>query len=217
MPRSLLAAPSVKARHNSRLCSEPTDWHNSPRLRSDMAHRFATHCANSFRNRRPAMEFTFDPDPTLPVEGRRVPLRSPRWHRPLDGSRRCLRSRQKPCHSRLSWIKAFSTAASSRRRRTEASRSSVDPTFVSGGQHRPRGQRGQRAVATRRPAHRFARRREGEGVFRSGDRHRIQKSPYGVISLAKSPIKTPQDMKGKTIAVSTSGRPPILYMVRKQD
>jgi ABC-type nitrate/sulfonate/bicarbonate transport system substrate-binding protein len=41
----------------------------------------------------------------------------------------------------------------------------------------------------------------------------FQKSPYSVISLAKTPIKTPQDMKGKTIAVSTSGRPLILYMI----
>jgi ABC-type nitrate/sulfonate/bicarbonate transport system substrate-binding protein len=41
----------------------------------------------------------------------------------------------------------------------------------------------------------------------------FQKSPYSIISLAKSPIKTPQDMKGKTIAVPTSGRPLVLYMV----
>jgi ABC-type nitrate/sulfonate/bicarbonate transport system substrate-binding protein len=41
----------------------------------------------------------------------------------------------------------------------------------------------------------------------------FQKSPYSVISLAKTPIKTPQDLKGKTIAVATSGRPLILYML----
>src|SRR6266849_7821057 len=41
----------------------------------------------------------------------------------------------------------------------------------------------------------------------------FQKSPYSIISLAKSPIKTPQEMKGKTIAVPTSGRPLILYMM----
>lgn len=41
----------------------------------------------------------------------------------------------------------------------------------------------------------------------------FQKSPYSIISLAKSPIKTPQDMKGKTIAVPTSGRPLVLYMM----
>jgi ABC-type nitrate/sulfonate/bicarbonate transport system substrate-binding protein len=41
----------------------------------------------------------------------------------------------------------------------------------------------------------------------------FQKSPYSVISLAKSPIKTPQELKGKTIAVATSGRPLILYMM----
>jgi ABC-type nitrate/sulfonate/bicarbonate transport system substrate-binding protein len=33
----------------------------------------------------------------------------------------------------------------------------------------------------------------------------FQKSPYAVISLAEKPIKTPKDLKGKTIAVSTSG------------
>lgn len=41
----------------------------------------------------------------------------------------------------------------------------------------------------------------------------FQKSPYSVISLAKTPIKMPQDMKGKTIAVPTSGRPLILYLI----
>jgi ABC-type nitrate/sulfonate/bicarbonate transport system substrate-binding protein len=41
----------------------------------------------------------------------------------------------------------------------------------------------------------------------------FQKSPYSILSLAKAPIKTPQEMKGKTLAVSTSARPLILYLL----
>src|SRR3984957_1580103 len=41
----------------------------------------------------------------------------------------------------------------------------------------------------------------------------FQKSPYSIISLAKSAIKTPLDLKGKTIAVPTSGRPLVLYLI----
>jgi ABC-type nitrate/sulfonate/bicarbonate transport system substrate-binding protein len=42
----------------------------------------------------------------------------------------------------------------------------------------------------------------------------FQKSPYSIISLAKSPIKTPQELRGKTIAVPTSARPLLLYMMQ---
>lgn len=41
----------------------------------------------------------------------------------------------------------------------------------------------------------------------------FQKSPYSIISLAKTPIKTPQDLKGKTVAAPTSARPLLLYML----
>jgi ABC-type nitrate/sulfonate/bicarbonate transport system substrate-binding protein len=41
----------------------------------------------------------------------------------------------------------------------------------------------------------------------------FQKSPYSVISLAKTPIKTPKDLKGKTIAVATSARPLVAYLI----
>jgi ABC-type nitrate/sulfonate/bicarbonate transport system substrate-binding protein len=41
----------------------------------------------------------------------------------------------------------------------------------------------------------------------------FQKSPYSIISLAKTPIKSPQELKGKTIAVPTSARPLLLYML----
>jgi ABC-type nitrate/sulfonate/bicarbonate transport system substrate-binding protein len=41
----------------------------------------------------------------------------------------------------------------------------------------------------------------------------FQKSPYSIMSLAKTPIKTVQDMKGKTIAVSTSGKPLMLNLI----
>lgn len=41
----------------------------------------------------------------------------------------------------------------------------------------------------------------------------FQKSPYSIISLAKTPIKSLQDLKGKTVAVSTSGRPLMLNLI----
>ena len=41
----------------------------------------------------------------------------------------------------------------------------------------------------------------------------FQKSPYSIMSLAKTPIKTIQELKGKSIAVSTSGRPLLLNLL----
>src|SRR5882672_5710340 len=41
----------------------------------------------------------------------------------------------------------------------------------------------------------------------------FQKSPYSIMSLAKTPIKTVQELKGKTIAVATSGKPLILNLI----
>jgi ABC-type nitrate/sulfonate/bicarbonate transport system substrate-binding protein len=41
----------------------------------------------------------------------------------------------------------------------------------------------------------------------------FQKSPYSIMSLAKTPIKTVQELKGKTIAVATSGRPLIMNLI----
>ena len=41
----------------------------------------------------------------------------------------------------------------------------------------------------------------------------FQKSPYAVISLAEKPIKTAKELKGKTIAVSTSGVTLVRHMI----
>jgi ABC-type nitrate/sulfonate/bicarbonate transport system substrate-binding protein len=41
----------------------------------------------------------------------------------------------------------------------------------------------------------------------------FQKSPYSIMSLAKTPIKSIQELKGKTIAVSTSGRPLMINLI----
>ena len=43
----------------------------------------------------------------------------------------------------------------------------------------------------------------------------FQKSPYSVISLAKTPIKTVKELVGKTVSVSVSSRPLILNMLRE--
>lgn len=43
----------------------------------------------------------------------------------------------------------------------------------------------------------------------------FQKSPYSIMSLASKPIKTIQDLKGKTLAVATSNRPLVLNLLRE--
>jgi ABC-type nitrate/sulfonate/bicarbonate transport system substrate-binding protein len=42
----------------------------------------------------------------------------------------------------------------------------------------------------------------------------FQKSPYSIMSLAAKPIKSAKELAGKTIAVSTSGRPLMLNLIR---
>jgi NitT/TauT family transport system substrate-binding protein len=90
----------------------------------------------------------------------------------------------------------------------------IDPTFVSGGPNidpvanvaSGQSQLGDRPIGSLVIA-----REKGIPIKVIGTV--FQKSPYSIISLAKAPIKTPQDMKGKTIAVPTSGRPLVLYMI----
>lgn len=43
----------------------------------------------------------------------------------------------------------------------------------------------------------------------------FQKSPYSIISLASKPIRTLQDLKGKTIMVAASGRPLMINLIRE--
>jgi ABC-type nitrate/sulfonate/bicarbonate transport system substrate-binding protein len=90
----------------------------------------------------------------------------------------------------------------------------VDPTFVSGGPNidpvanvaSGQSQLGDRPIGSLLVA-----REKGIPIKVIGTV--FQKSPYSIISLAKTPIKTPQDMKGKTIATSTSGRPLLLNLI----
>jgi NitT/TauT family transport system substrate-binding protein len=42
----------------------------------------------------------------------------------------------------------------------------------------------------------------------------FQKSPYSIISLASKPIRTIKELEGKTIAVSISGRPMMLNLIK---
>ncbi|MBK5961941.1 hypothetical protein CCR97_27590 [Rhodoplanes elegans] len=43
----------------------------------------------------------------------------------------------------------------------------------------------------------------------------FQKSPYSIISLAKTPITNVKQLAGKTIATATSGRPMMLYLIKE--
>jgi ABC-type nitrate/sulfonate/bicarbonate transport system substrate-binding protein len=95
---------------------------------------------------------------------------------------------------------------------------SIDPTFVSGGPNIDpvaNVASGQLQLGDRPIGSLVIAREKGIPIKVIGTV--FQKSPYGVISLAKSPIKTPRDMKGKTIAVATSGRPLLLYLILRAD
>jgi ABC-type nitrate/sulfonate/bicarbonate transport system substrate-binding protein len=43
----------------------------------------------------------------------------------------------------------------------------------------------------------------------------FQKSPYSIISLAKTPIRSVKELAGKTIATATSGRPMMIYLIKE--
>ena len=90
----------------------------------------------------------------------------------------------------------------------------IEPTFVSGGPNidpvanvaSGRSQLGDRPIGPLIVA-----RQKGIPIKVIGTV--FQKSPYAIMSSAKTPIKTLQELKGKTIAVSTSGRPLMLNLI----
>jgi ABC-type nitrate/sulfonate/bicarbonate transport system substrate-binding protein len=121
----------------------------------------------------------------------------------------------KPLSFQLSWIKSIQYGGFfAGVEQGSFTKFGVDPTFVSGGPNidpvanvaSGQSQLGDRPIGSLVVA-------KEKGIPIKVIGTVFQKSPYSVISLAKTPIKTAQDMKGKTIAVSTSGRPLILYMV----
>jgi ABC-type nitrate/sulfonate/bicarbonate transport system substrate-binding protein len=121
----------------------------------------------------------------------------------------------KPLSFQLSWIKSIQYGGYfAGLEQGSFAKFGVDPTFVSGGPNidpvanvaSGQAQLGDRPIGSLVVA-----REKGIPIKVIGTV--FQKSPYSIISLAKSPIKTPQELKGKTIAVPTSARPLLLYMM----
>jgi ABC-type nitrate/sulfonate/bicarbonate transport system substrate-binding protein len=121
----------------------------------------------------------------------------------------------KPLAFQLSWIKSIQYGGFfAGLEQGSFKKFGTDPTFVSGGPNVDpvaNVASGQSQLGDRPIGPLIVAREKGIPIKVIGTV--FQKSPYSIISLAKSPIKTPQELKGKTIAVATSGRPLILYMM----
>ncbi|MCK9914371.1 ABC transporter substrate-binding protein [Microbacteriaceae bacterium K1510] len=115
----------------------------------------------------------------------------------------------KPLSFQLSWIKSIQYGGFfAGLENGDFTKFGIDATFVSGGPNidpvgnvaSGRSQLGDRPIGPLLIA-----REKGIPIKVIGTV--FQKSPYSVISLADKPIKTAKDLKGKTIAVATSGVP----------
>jgi ABC-type nitrate/sulfonate/bicarbonate transport system substrate-binding protein len=162
------------------------------------------------------MEFAFDPTRRrLLKAGVSAAAVTTLASSPWMGLGAAFAQQAKPLSFQLSWIKSIQYGGFFAGVELGSfTKFGVDPTFVSGGPNidpvanvaSGQSQLGDRPIGSLVVA-------KEKGIPIKVIGTVFQKSPYSVISLAKSPIKTPQDLKGKTIAVSTSGRPLILYMV----
>ena len=123
--------------------------------------------------------------------------------------------RAKPLSFQLSWIKSIQYGGFfAGVEHGSFKKYGIEPTFVSGGPNVDpvaNVASGQSQLGDRPIGPLIVAKEKGIPIKVIGTV--FQKSPYSIISLAKSPIKTPQEMKGKTIAVPTSGRPLVLYMI----
>jgi ABC-type nitrate/sulfonate/bicarbonate transport system substrate-binding protein len=121
----------------------------------------------------------------------------------------------KPVSFQLSWIKSIQYGGYFGAVEQDSyTKHGVAPTFVSGGPNMDpiaNVASGQSQIGDRPVGPLVLAKEKGIPIKIIGTV--FQKSPYSILSLAKAPIKTPQDMKGKTIAVSTSARPLILYLL----
>jgi ABC-type nitrate/sulfonate/bicarbonate transport system substrate-binding protein len=131
------------------------------------------------------------------------------------GLRAALAQQAKPLSFQLSWIKSIQYGGFfAGVEEGSFKKYGIEPTFVSGGPNVDpvaNVASGQSQLGDRPIGPLIVAKEKGIPIKVIGTV--FQKSPYSIISLAKSPIKTPQQLKGKTIAVPTSGRPLVLYMV----
>jgi ABC-type nitrate/sulfonate/bicarbonate transport system substrate-binding protein len=121
----------------------------------------------------------------------------------------------KPLSFQLSWIKSIQYGGYfAGIENGSFGKFGVEPTFVSGGPNiDPIGNvaSGQSQLGDRPIGSLLIAREKGIPIKVIGTV--FQKSPYAVISLADKPIKTAKELKGKTIAVSTSGVTLVRHMI----
>jgi ABC-type nitrate/sulfonate/bicarbonate transport system substrate-binding protein len=129
------------------------------------------------------------------------------------GLRSAFAADAKPLSFQLSWIKSIQYGGYfAGIENKDFAKYGVDPTFVSGGPNidpianvaAGQSQLGDRPIGSLLVA-------MEKGIPIKVIGTVFQKSPYSIISLAEKPIKTPQELAGKTIMVPTSGVP----LVRK--
>lgn len=124
-------------------------------------------------------------------------------------------AQDKPLAFQLSWIKSIQYGGFfAGIDQGSFKKFGVDPTFVSGGPNIDpvaNVASGQSQLGDRPIGPLIVAREKGIPIKVIGTV--FQKSPYAIMSLAKTPIKTVQDMKGKTIAVSSSGKPLMLNLI----
>jgi len=134
---------------------------------------------------------------------------------PLSGSDTAFGQAAKPLSFQLSWIKSIQYGGFfAGVENGTFKKFGIEPTFVSGGPNIDpvaNVASGQSQLGDRPIGPIIVAREKGIPIKVIGTIY--QKSPYSIMSLAKTPVKSIQELKGKTIAVSTSARPLLLNLM----
>ena len=132
-----------------------------------------------------------------------------------SGSRTGFAQQAQPLSFQLSWIKSIQYGGFfAGVENGTFKKFGVEPTFVSGGPNMDpiaNVASGQSQLGDRPIGPLIVAKEKGIPIKVIGTV--FQKSPYSIMSLAKTPIKSLHELKGKTVAVSTSGRPLMLNLI----
>ena len=145
------------------------------------------------------MTVQFDPDPPPPAQGRRIRPPPLAALSSLPGIGHCARAQAKPLSFQLSWIKSIQYGGYFAGIENGIFKKfGIEPTFVSGGPNVDpvaNVASGQSQLGDRPIGPLIVAREKGIPIKVIGTV--FQKSPYGIMSLAKTPIKTPQGPEGQ--------------------
>ncbi len=123
----------------------------------------------------------------------------------------------KPLSFQLSWVKSIQYGGYfAGIDRGIFKKYGIDPTFVSGGPNVDpvaNVASGQSVLGDRPIGPLIIAREKGIPIKVIGTV--FQTSPYSIISLAAKPIRSIKELRGKTIACATSGRPMMLYLIKE--